>query len=65
VDLATAEHDPILYCFNVGFEEGKVPSEEYKARALPKLEERMALGGRRLAELIKDIYGNSTALFLQ
>jgi len=48
-----------------GFEEGKVPSEEYKARALPKLEERMALGGRRLAELIKDIYGNSTALFLQ
>lgn len=50
-----------------GFEEGKEPSAEYKKRALAKLQERMALGGHRLARLIMDIYGEteSVELFLQ
>ena len=42
-----------------GFVEGEAPSAEYKARALPKLQERMALGGHRLAKIIQDIYGDN------
>lgn len=44
------------------------PSEEYKAKALPILEERIMYGGRRLAEIVKDIYYESPQpeqLFLQ
>jgi len=49
-----------------GFVEGEEPSAEYKKRALPKLEQRMSLGGNRLAELIVDIYSTqeSVELFL-
>lgn len=39
-----------------GFELGDEPSEAYKAQALPLLEERIMVGGARLAELIKEIY---------
>jgi len=48
-----------------GFVEGEEPSEAYKQKAVAKLEERMSLGGRRLAELIKSIYGTDGILFLQ
>ena len=44
-------------------------TEEYKAKAIPVLEERMMLGGRRLYQIIVDIFGQSTEispdLFLQ
>lgn len=34
------------------FEPDQLPSEEYKAKALPILEERIMFGGERLAELM-------------
>lgn len=48
----------------VGFEPNEAPSQEYLDAALVKIEERMAYGGRRLAELIKSIYGADQELFL-
>ena len=36
---------------------GEVPSIKYQKKAQPILKKRMVLGSRRLAELIKDIYG--------
>lgn len=53
-----------------GFTPDQAPTEAYRARALPLLEERMMFGSRRLAELVKEIYSASkkpTAmeLFLQ
>lgn len=47
-----------------GFEPNEAPSQEYLDAALVKIEERMAYGGRRLAELIKSIYGADQELFL-
>ena len=51
----------LLFCVFAGFEPNSEPTEEYKAKALPKIEERMMYGGRRLAELIKDIYTKPSA----
>jgi len=45
-----------LFHVLTGFELNTEPSEEYKNKALTKIEERMMYGGRRLAELMKDIY---------
>ena len=43
------------------------PTQEYMDRALEVLETRMHYGGKRLADLMTDIYGDtdSIALFLQ
>ena len=45
------------------FVEHVVPTEEYKETRLPLLEERMVLGGARLAALIEEIYSDSTVVF--
>mmetsp|Transcript_14374 Transcript_14374/g.17152 ORF Transcript_14374/g.17152 Transcript_14374/m.17152 type:complete len:219 (-) Transcript_14374:138-794(-) len=41
------------------FVEHVVPTDEYKARALPVMKERLMYGGARLAALIESIYGDS------
>ena len=43
------------------------PTQEYMDRAFEVLETRMHYGGKRLADLMTDIYGDtdSIALFLQ
>jgi len=43
------------------FTADELPSEEYKAKALPIMEERVMYGGARLAELMQEIYGKSAA----
>ena len=48
------------FCFLKGFEPNTELTDDYKAKALDKLEERMMYGGRRLAELIKEIYFEAT-----
>ena len=37
-------------------------TDEYKEKAIPILEERMMLGGRRLYQIIVDIYGKSAEI---
>lgn len=44
-----------------GFTEHVEPTEAYKEAAKPVLEARMVLAGARLAALVSDIYGNSSA----
>lgn len=50
-----------------GFEPNEKPTKKYMDRALEVLETRMHYGGKRLADLVIDIYGDaeSIALFLQ
>ena len=47
-------------CFDTGFVENEDPSEEYRQRAEPVLKEHMMYAGRRLANLIMDIYAEDT-----
>ena len=47
-------------CFCAGFVENEDPSEEYRKRAEPVLKEHMMYAGRRLANLIMDIYAEDT-----
>jgi len=51
----------------IGFEPNEKPTKKYMDRALEVLETRMHYGGKRLADLVIDIYGDaeSIALFLQ
>lgn len=50
-----------------GFVPNEKPTQEYMDRAFEVLETRMHYGGKRLADLMTDIYGDtdSIALFLQ
>jgi len=41
------------------FVNGEIPSDDYQERAKPVIESQMMYGARRLAEVVKEIYGDS------
>jgi len=48
-----------------GVDAGTALTDEYISAATPAIKAQMVMGGRRLAELIKQIYPSTTTGFLQ
>lgn len=47
-----------------GFTEHVLPTDDYKAIALPIIQDRLMYGGARLAALIEDIYSDARIIHL-